>query len=429
MIFSLMLWAPSWGGMINGLLTLKGAWDLLRTEPVVKFFVGGITFYAMSTFEGPLLSIKSVSSLGHYTDWIVGHAHSGALGWNGLMTFGMIYYLVPKLWNTQLYSKKIAEQNFWISTAGIVVYYVSMTVAGITQGLMWRAVDADGKLKYPDFVQTVETIQPLYWIRALGGLLFILGFVLFVYNIVKTIKNAPQAAKDAEALVSKTGFDHEAHDTHGKIEGMGFVFGTLILIAVLVGSVIEIYPTLSLHKYIDKAAAVNPYTPLELAGRDIYISEGCYVCHSQMIRPMSSEVLRYGKASTIEDSMWDHPFQWGSKRTGPDLARVGKKYPNMWHYQHMIDPRAINQASLMPGYKWLERKGTDFSGLKRRVAVMKQLGVPYDENTLANADEMARKQAAEIAGDLEKSGAPKGLEDKQVVALIAYLQSLGQKGQ
>nr|WP_295899727.1 cytochrome-c oxidase, cbb3-type subunit I [uncultured Bdellovibrio sp.] len=428
MVFSIMLWAPSWGGMINGLLTLKGSWHLLRTEPLIKFFVAALTFYGMSTFEGPLLSIKSVSALGHYTDWIIGHVHSGALGWNGFLTFGMIYYLVPRLWKTELYSKKLLENHFWIGLTGVLLYYISMVVAGITQGLMWRAVDADGSLTYPDFIETVVRIVPLYWVRAVGGFLFLTGFLMMCYNVFKTIQMSPKTVEAKEVLVERTGFDEVTKEAHRKLEGMGLAFSILAFLAIAVGSVIEIYPTLSLHKYVSPNNIIDPYTPLELAGRDIYIKEGCYVCHSQQIRPIASEVLRYGKASTVEESMYDHPFQWGSKRTGPDLSRLGKKYPNLWHYSHMMDPRAVTPKSIMPNYPWLAEKDTDFIVLRKKLSVMSELGVPYEQDVIANADIHAQKQAQEIAADLESNGAPKGLAKKEIIALIAYLQSLGQKG-
>ncbi len=429
MIFSVMLWAPSWGGMINGLLTLKGAWQRLKSDPIIRFFIAALTFYGMSTFEGPLLSIKSVSSLGHYTDWIIGHVHSGALGWNGMLSFAMFYYLVPKLWNTKMYSEKLMHNHFWISLTGIVLYYTSMVTAGITQGLMWRGIDSKGQLMYPDFVETVVKIVPLYWVRAFGGLLFITGFVIMCYNVYKTIQLAPKESKETSYEVTRTGFDEVTKESHRKLEGMGLLFSILSFLAIAVGSVIEIYPALSLHKYVDPNNAVAPYTPLELAGRSIYIREGCYLCHSQQIRPMPSEVLRYGKPSTEEESMYDRPFQWGSKRTGPDLARVGKKYPNLWHYSHMLDPRAITPKSIMPNYPWLAEKNTEFLPLRKEFSLMKFLGVPYDDDTVANADIIAQKEAIEIAKDLEASGAPKGLEKKEIVALIAYLQALGQKGQ
>lgn len=430
MVFSIMLWAPSWGGMINGLLTLKGVWHLVRTEPIVKFFVAALTFYGMATFEGPLLSIKSVSAIGHYTDWIIGHVHSGTLGWNGFLIFGIFYYLVPRLWKTELYSKKLANQHFWIGLTGVLFYYISMVTAGITQGLMWRAIDPKGQLVYPDFIETVTRIVPLYWVRAIGGSLYIIGYILFVYNIIKTIKSAPASQSDTVveyAAPIKSEQITSPEEGHRKLEGMATVFSILSFIAILVGSVIEIYPTLSLKKYLNPEQMTEPYTALQLAGRDIYTKEGCYLCHSQMIRQLPEDVLRYGAASTIEESMYDHPFQWGSKRTGPDLARVGKKYPNLWHFRHMLNPRDITPNSIMPNYYWLAENNTDFFVLRKKVSVMKMLGVPYDDNMLANADRLAEDEAKIIADDLEKQGAPKGLERKEIVALIAYLQSLGQK--
>ncbi len=430
MVFSVMLWAPSWGGMINGLLTLRGAWNLLKTDPIIKFMVAAVTFYGMSTFEGPLLSIKSVSSLAHYTDWIVGHVHGGALGWNGFLSFGMIYYLVPKLWNTKLYSNRLANIHFWSGLLGIILYYVSMVVAGLTQGLMWRAIDAQGKLVYPDFVETVTRIVPLYWARTFGGTLFFVGFLVMVYNIYKTIQAAPARSESApvKALsLNSQGADH-SKEAHRRLEGMPMVFTVLTLIAILVGSVIEIYPTLSLKRYLpdSEIANVRAYSPLELAGRDVYIKEGCYTCHSQQIRPIVSEVLRYGKPSTIADSMYDHPFQWGSKRIGPDLARVGKKYPDLWHYRHMMDPRAVTSQSIMPAYTWLADNKLDFLILRKKLSILRNLGTPYTDEQVAQADILAEKQAKEIAQGLEQQGVKAGLEKTELVALIAYLQSLGQ---
>ncbi|MGZ3691386.1 MAG: cytochrome-c oxidase, cbb3-type subunit I, partial [Pseudobdellovibrio sp.] len=346
MVFSVMLWAPSWGGMINGLLTFKGRWGSLRTEPVWKFFVAALTFYGMATFEGPLLSIKSVSALGHYTDWIIGHVHGGTLGWNGFLVFGMLYYLVPKLWNTQIYSKKLIEQHFWLGLTGVVLYYVSMVVAGITQGLMLKAIDSSGQLVYPEFVETVARIVPLYWVRFLGGTLYLAGFLVLAYNIYKTIQMSPKNLPDTPIanLVNENVKDNKPR----LLEGYATVFAVLTLVAVLVGSVIEIYPTLNVRQYVDPNITTTPFTALEQDGRDLYVREGCYLCHSQQIRPLLDEKIRYGEPSTIAESMYDHPYQWGSKRTGPDLSRVGKKYPDMWHYQHLMDPRQIQPKSIMP---------------------------------------------------------------------------------
>lgn len=429
MVFSVMLWAPSWGGMINGLLTLRGAWHLLRTEPIVKFFVTAITFYGMATFEGPLLSIKSVSAVGHYTDWIIGHVHGGALGWNGMLAFGMAYYMVPKLWKTELYSKKLAEWHFWLALLGVLLYYISLLTAGLTQGLMWQALDPNGQLVYPDFVETVMRIVPLYWVRATGGLLYLSGFLLMVYNVVRSVRAATEAPTDTEVVVParETVMVPEAEEGHRRLEGLATTFSVLSFLAIAAGSVISIYPILNLNQYVQYDQRVEPWTPLELAGRDVYVKEGCYVCHSQQIRQLDFDVLRYGAPSRIEESMWDRPFQWGSKRTGPDLARVGGKYPHLWHYRHMMNPRAMNEKSIMPNYPWLANHDTDFLVLRRKLSVLKNLGVPYAEETVANADIYAQKEAKAIAAQLVSEGGPEGLEKKELVALIAYLQALGKK--
>ena len=429
MVFSVMLWAPSWGGMINGLLTLKGAWHKVRTDPILKFMVTAVTFYGMSTFEGPLLSIKSVSALAHYTDWIIGHVHGGALGWNGFLTFGMVYWLIPRLWKREMYSKKLMNVHFWTATMGLVIYYISMWAAGITQGLMWRAIDSQGRLSYPDFVETVVRIVPLYWVRAFGGLLFIAGFLIMAYNVFKTLQGAP-ATEDESLMVAPRSWNADKDEKgHRKLEGMATVFTVLAVLAILVGSVIEIYPTLNIHKYVPANVTVAPYTPLELAGRDVYIREGCYTCHSQMIRKLAFDVLRFGPASQVEDSMYDHPFQWGSKRTGPDLARVGGKYNHLWHFRHMLDPRSVNAGSNMPTYPWLTRDSIDFLVLRKKVSVMKSLGVPYEDKVLQEADVLAEAQAKQIAEELKAQGGPEGMERKEITALIAYLQSLGRNVQ
>lgn len=426
MVFSVMLWAPSWGGMINGLLTLRGCWDKVRTEPVLKFMATAITFYGMATFEGPLLSIKSVSAIGHYTDWIIAHVHGGTLGWNGFLTFSMLYYLVPKLYKTELYSKRLANLHFWVGTVGIILYLISMWTSGITQSLMLRAIDGSGRLVYPDFMETVLRIVPLYWVRAVGGTLFLGGFLVMCWNLYKTWQLAP---KDQKADVYQAVSSREMAPAHGstwhrRLEGLMPTFSVLTFVAIVVGSVIEILPTLIAHTYAP-ANAVVPYTALELAGRDIYVREGCYTCHSQMIRTLPEDVLRYGKPSLPEESAYDRPFQWGSKRTGPDLARVGGKYPDLWHYRHMLDPRTMTPNSIMPKYPWLFDQKTDFAVLEKKFAVMKSLGVPYTEEQVQKASASAREQAVQIAQGLAADSPIKGLEDREIIALIAYLQRLG----
>lgn len=427
MVFSLMLWAPSWGGMINGLLTLRGVWDRVRTEPVLKFFAAALTFYGMATLEGPILSIKSVSGIAHYTDWIIAHVHGGTMGWNGFLTFGMLYYLVPTIFKTELYSKRLANAHFWVGLIGILLYMISMYTSGITQGLMWQAIDAKGRLVYPDFVETVTRIVPLYWVRAIGGTMFLAGFLMMCWNLYKTWRIAPKLTKievyQAPRLM-KAVATHDGH-WHRRLEGLMPLFSVLAFVAIIVGSAIEILPTLIAHTYTKSNDVVAPYTPLELAGRDIYVREGCYVCHSQMIRSIPSDVLRYGAASRPSESMWDHPFQWGSKRIGPDLARVGGKYPDLWHFRHMLDPRSVTPNSIMPTYAWLAEDKIDTGILEKKIEVMRQLGVPYSKEQVETAALDARMQAQTIVDNLGLETPIKGLESREIIAVIAYLQRLG----
>jgi cytochrome c oxidase cbb3-type subunit I/II len=439
MLFSVMLWMPSWGGMVNGLLTLRGAWHKVTEEPVLKFFVVAITAYGMSTFEGPMLSVKSVNALAHYTDWIIAHVHTGALGWNGLLTFGMIYWLAPRLFQTPLYSKKLAEVHFWIATFGILLYVASIYSAGITQGLMWRAFDETGRLAYPDFVETVMQLMPMYWVRVAGGTLYIIGSLIFLYNIAMTWKarpatyevpqfSAPPLAKTYVAHPAPAGEGVFARFTgmgwHRRWEGLPLLFTVMTVLAVVVASLAEIIPTFLIKNNVPTIASVKPYTPLELAGRDLYIKEGCFNCHSQMVRPLRYETERFGEYSKPGEFVYDHPFLWGSRRIGPDLARVGGKYPDLWHIRHFAEPKSIVQNSIMPVYKHLQERTLDFDGIQKRVDAMVMLGVPYGE-AVKRAPDMAREQAAQMAAAIESQGGPAGLADKEVIALVAYLQRLG----
>ncbi len=447
MVFSIMLWMPSWGGMINGLLTLRGAWDKLREDPILKFFVVGITFYGMSTFEGPMLSIKAINSLSHYTDWTIGHVHAGALGWNGFMTFGMVYWLIPRLWQTDLYSKKLATAHFWLGTIGIVLYVVAMWSAGITQGLMWRAFDETGRLMYPDFIETVVQLMPMYWVRLIGGTMYLTGAVLAAYNLAMTMRRAPSELRDPEVVVPAPTWRNESKlklsegvmvddmldgiaarlrfGWHRALEGWPAVFTVLTIIAVAIGGLVEIIPMMLVDSNVPTIASVRPYTPLELEGRDIYIREGCVNCHSQMVRPMRDEIERYGEYSKPGEAIYDRPFLWGSKRTGPDLARVGGKYPHLWHVRHMKDPRLTSPNSIMPPYPWLLEDDLDLSHSKSKLEALAMLGTPYSIETIDGSEALAMSQAAEIAAEIEAQDGPAGLENKEIVALVAYLQRLG----
>ena len=435
-VFSIMLIAPSWGGMINGLLTLRGAWDRVRESAVLKFMVVAVTAYGMATFEGPMLSLKNVNAISHYTDWTIAHVHVGALGWNGFLTFGVLYWLVPRMWQTELYSNKWANWHFWIGTLGILLYAIPMYWAGWMQSSMWKEFTPEGQLQY-QFLETVQTMRPFYMARSLGGLLYLVGAIIMVVNLVKTAKQGVFLAEEkAEAAplqkVRITGNEH----WHRVIERRPLQMLVFALVLVAIGGVIEMIPTFLVKENIPTIAAVKPYTPLELEGRDIYIREGCYTCHSQMIRPFRSETARYGDYSKAVEFVYDHPFQWGSKRTGPDLAREGTgslKRMDSWHYNHMMDPSSISTGSIMPRYPWLFEDKIDFAEITNKMKAMQTLGVPYTDADIAAGADSARSQAQHIADGLQPEfkqnqllTSDEGLQpDHEILALIAYLQRLG----
>jgi cytochrome c oxidase cbb3-type subunit I/II len=454
MLFSVMLWMPSWGGGINGLLTLRGAWHKLTDDPILKFFVVGVTFYMMSTFEGPMLSIKSVNALSHYTDWTIAHVHAGALGWNGFLAFGMIYWLLPRLYQTPLFSKKLAEWHFWLATLGILLYIIPIYFGGITQGLMWRAFDQAGTLQYPEFVETVMRLMPFYGIRVIGGTLYFVGTILLAYNLVRTWMARPKVYEEpvysaprllpfndpaaptfktrlpGNIAVGQKGDVLVQHITsvwwHRAWEARPAKFAILSFLAVASASALELIPTFLIRSNVPTIASVQPYTPLELGGRDIYISEGCYNCHSQMIRPIWAETKRYGDYSKPGEFVYDRPFQWGSRRIGPDLAREGGLRSNLWHVLHFQDPRQSIPQSIMPSYAHLLEEQISWEEIDRTVLTHAMLGVPYPKEVRDGmSTQLAQSQAKAIATDIEAAGGPANLEDKKVVALIAYLQRMG----
>jgi cytochrome c oxidase cbb3-type subunit I/II len=423
--FSVMLLAPSWGGMVNGLLTLRGAWDKVRSEPVLKFMVVAITAYGMSTFEGPMLSLKNVNAIAHYTDWIIAHVHIGGLGWNGFLTFGMLYWMWPRLFNTKIYSTKMANTHFWLGTLGIIFYALPMYVAALTQFLMLREFDEMGRLAYGNFLQTVVELVPMYMLRAFGGLLYLSGAILMMYNMWQTAKQGVfQETEEDQAPALVKDYHATGEFWHRAWERKPVFFTILATIAILIGGAVEIIPTILIKSNVPTISSVKPYTPLELEGRDLYIANGCVGCHSQMVRPFRFETERYGEYSKAGEFVYDHPFLWGSKRTGPDLHRVGKKYPDSWHYFHMADPRSMSPGSLMPPYPWMVTNEMDYTDLPAKIRTMQALGVPYPEgfDEIAIAD--LTKQAEGIVANLKESGV-EVMPNTEIVALIAYLQRLG----
>ncbi len=425
-VFSIMLIAPSWGGMINGLLTLRGAWDQVRENTILKFMVVGITCYGMATFEGPMLSLKNINAIAHFTDWIVAHVHVGALGWNGFLTFAMLYWLVPRIFQTTLFSEKLVKTHFWIGTIGIALYAIPMYISGFTQGMMWKQFTAEGTLQYGNFLDTTLQVLPMHMMRAVGGTLYLAGAIIMAYNLFKTMAQGTLLANEA-AEAAPLAIDEQpeagAH-WHRWIERKPIQLLVASLIMILIGSLVELIPTFMVKSNVPTIEAVQPYTSLELEGRDIYIREGCVGCHSQLVRPFRSETERYGEFSKSGEFVYDHPFLWGSKRTGPDLHREGGKYPDSWHYHHMREPQSMSPGSIMPPYGALYEQSLNTSQTQDKLNAMKKLGVPYTDAQIQHAVVDLNKQAKEIqarlAGEKIKVGA-----DKEIIALIAYLQRLG----
>jgi cytochrome c oxidase cbb3-type subunit I/II len=425
-VFSIMLIAPSWGGMLNGLLTLRGAWDRVRTDPILKFLVVAVSAYGMATLEGPLLSIKSINAISHYTDWTVAHVHVGTLGWNGMLTFGILYWLIPKLYRTQLYSVKLANWHFWIATLGTLFYVVPMYWSGWTQSMMWARFDADGFLVFSNFLETLTQIIPMHGIRAIGGSIYLGGAFLMLYNLWKTAQGKTVENVTVEVAPRVAHVRHKGEHWHRWIERKPIQMLIAALIVVLIGGLVQIFPMLLVDKNIPKIASVKPYTPLELEGRDIYIREGCVSCHTQMIRPFRHETERYGEFSKSGEFVYDRPHLWGSKRTGPDLHRTGGKYPDSWHYNHMVDPESMSPGSIMPSYEWLVEDDLNTKYTAAKINVMRSLNVPYEPGYETIALEDLEAQALQIAASLRGDGIDElDLQKKEIVALIAYLQRLG----
>ncbi|HMO64116.1 MAG TPA: cytochrome-c oxidase, cbb3-type subunit II, partial [Verrucomicrobiota bacterium] len=394
---------------------------------MLKFMVVALTAYGMATLEGPLLSIKAVNSLSHYTDWTIAHVHTGALGWNGFFTFSMLYWLFPRLYNTRLYSVKLANWHFWLGLLGIMFYAIPMYWAGVTQGLMWKEFTPEGFLRYPNFLETVLQLIPMYRLRAVGGTLYIIGSAIGAWNLYKTAKSG-KFIPEVEVQAPAPGRAQPSAGRHGHrwLESKPVLFSVFTMLAILIGGAVEVIPMYLIRSNVPTISSVMPYTALEVLGRDVYIREGCVGCHSQMIRPFRSETERYGEYSKSGEFIFDHPFLWGSKRTGPDLHRVGGKYPDAWHFNHMEDPRSTSPGSIMPPYPWLLDRRLDTNSLPARIKALRRVGVPYPEGFESGpAQAELAAQAARIVANLAQGSISNHPPDTEIVALIAYMQRLG----
>ena len=425
MVMSILLWMPSWGGMINGVMTLSGAWHKLRTDPVLRFLVTSVAFYGMSTFEGPMMAIRAVNSLSHYTDWTIGHVHSGALGWVAFISFGALYFVVPRLWNRErLYSLRLVNYHFWIGTIGIVLYITAMWISGIMQGLMWRAYDELGFLQY-SFVETVEAMHPYYVIRA--GALSSSGPSSWpTTSSEPSGRSARQCFRDVPHVVSVA---RREATMSWNLRNKGPRLGYRRRGDGCIGGLVQWCP-FTMEQVIEKVEGVRPYSPLELAGR---LRPADATLPFAKIRPFRDEAERCGHYSLAAESMYII-HQWGSKRTGPDLARVGGKYSNDWHVAHLIRPQAVVPESVMPQYPFLAKRRLDFYDVADHMRTLRVVGVPYTDEQIANARDDLRAQATgEGDTDALLERYPKAVlgnfDGRAMVsemdALVSYLQMLG----
>jgi cytochrome c oxidase cbb3-type subunit I/II len=326
----------------------------------------------------------------------------------------------------------LANWHFWIALLGMMFYVVPMYWSGITQGLMWKQFTNEGFLLYPNFMETVLQLLPMYRLRAIGGSLYIIGACLMAYNLWKTAKSG-RFIPEQEVQAAPLSTPSPTAKPHGKgpwghrwLEAKPVLFSTLTLIAILIGGAVEVIPMYLIRDNVPTIQSVKPYTPLEVLGRDIYIREGCVGCHSQMVRPFRSETERYGDYSKAGEFVFDHPFLWGSKRTGPDLHRIGGKYPDAWHYNHMDDPNLTSPGSIMPRYSWLLTQKLNTNSLPARIAALRKTGVPYPPGfEHGDARDALSAQAAGVVANLEQGSITNAAPDAEIIALIAYLQRLG----
>jgi cytochrome c oxidase cbb3-type subunit I/II len=302
-----------------------------------------------------------------------------------------------------------------------------MYLSGFVQGLMLKEFTSEGLLKYPAFLQTTLEIIPMHMFRAAGGTMYLIGVLVMTYNLIKTVSKGELLAEEpAEAMaLAPVYIPGPGEKTwHRSLERKPMRFMVISLIVILIGGMVEMMPTFLISSNIPTISNVKPYSPLELLGRDLYIREGCVNCHSQMVRPFRSETERYGEYSKAGEFVYDHPFLWGSKRTGPDLHRIGGKYSNAWHFNHMLDPGTMSPGSIMPSYSWLTEQVLDTGATSAKINAMRRLGVPYSPGFEKVANNDIRKQAEAISNNLAADNI-QVKSDKEIIALIAYLQRLG----
>ena len=461
MLCGIMLWMPSWAGVANGLCTLSGAWQKVRGDLALRFIVIGLIVYGLTSLESALLSFKSVNGFLHYTDWELAHTHLVQMGWIGFTTFGMIYWLLPRLYPTQIANNGLVQLHFWLSAIGLVLTVVPEYCSGFVQATKWSQLSDLGRLQF-SFIEALQSVAGFWWIRLLGGCIYLAGLLAFSLKVALALCLKPTCnesscqplvrnqspsvdwSESPSLLVGKPVLDIASKidqfamlDWHRKLEQQPMRLAVLIGFAVGLLSLLQLLPMLAVNNVVPPIASVQPYTPLELVGRDIYVSQGCQNCHTQTVRPLVHESQRYGAISQGGEFAFDRPVQWGNRRIGPDLARKGGGVQSsLWHWRHLENPPAMTPETVMPVFKQLHASALDLSDIGRKIETLAKLGTPYDLSVADGSSlagkfkELAEKQAEVVAADIIGQGGPVAyngilIKDTSVIALIAYIQRLG----
>lgn len=461
MLCGLILWMPCWAGVANGIGTLSGSWQKVRSDITLRFMVFGLFVYGLTSFESAMRSFKRVHAFVHYTDWEVAHTHLVEMGWIGFSVFGMIYWLLPRLYPIRGLNKGLVQLHFWLAVLGLVLTVVPEYLAGYVQATKWSELSDLGRLQF-SFMETLQAVSVYWWIRLLGGCVYFASLLAFAANMLLVLRLKPICNEsscqpwvrkrlsmedwpaNSSPLIGKPVLDMAAKldqfamlDWHRKLEQQPVKLAFLIGFTVSLLSVLQLFPMLAFRDVVPPIASVQPYTPLELIGREIYISQGCQNCHSQTVRPLVHEFQRYGAVSQGGEFAFDRPVQWGNRRIGPDLARKGGGgQSSLWHWRHLENPSSMTPETVMPVFKHLHSNKLDMSELGPKIEILAKLGTPYDltvaeGSTIASKyTGLAEKQAEVVAAEIVSQGGPVAyqgnlIKDTSAIALIAYIQRLG----
>ena len=461
MLCGIILWMPCWAGVVNGLFTVTGAWQKVKELVALRFMIVGLVIYGWTSFESSLLSVKGLDAIVHYTDWEIAHSQAVQLGWIGFMTFGMIYWLLPRLYSMRVANTELSRLHFWLASVGLLLIVVPGYLAGAIQSQKWSQLSELGRLQY-SFIESLEAVLPFWWVRVFGFVVYLLGLLSLCANVLSALtfgasrnetnllpalikgNDDLESPSNSSALVGKPVLEMALKidqwstlEWHRKLERQPARFLLLIGLCVCVLSFVQLFPILASKSSVPKIATVQPYTPLELVGRDIYVSQGCQNCHSQTVRPLVHESQMYGAVSEGGEFAYDRPVQWGSRRIGPDLARKGGGVQSsLWHWRHLENPPVMTPKTVMPAFQFLHESRLTFDDLGKKIAVLSELGTPYDmsleegQSIESKFEAQAKKQAEVIAAEIIGQGGPvayKGtlIKDTSAIALIAYIQRLG----